>query len=316
MADSEPFVRPDVRAFLDMLASMNRPQMADMPLAEARAGYQLLTDLADLPPRELAKIGDLSCVGPAGEIPLRLYDARETRGPGPVVLFIHGGGFTCGDLNTHHNVCTEIAATLDLPVVAVDYRLGPENPFPAAPEDCEAAARWVAGSPAELGIEVTGLIPMGDSAGGNLTLVTTQSLLLEPANVPVVMQVPIYPVCDDHTKHTSFELFSEGFVLTAETIRFFDDCYAGDPSDRRLYPSDGAIAEMPPTVLATASLDPLRDSGRSFAAELIKAGRDVTYLERRGTIHGFVQTRKAIPSAQDDLLAILAAAKAMLERLT
>jgi acetyl esterase len=204
---------------------------------------------------------------------------------------------------------------LDLPVVAVDYRLGPEHPFPAAPEDCEAAARWLAQSPAELGREVTGLIPIGDSAGGNLAIVTTQSLLLEPAAVPVILQVPIYPVCDDRRKHPSAELFKEGYLLTSAAMKFFDDSYRGDPKDRRLFPVLGPVEDMPPTVLATAGLDPLRDSGRAFAAALIGAGVEVTYLERAGTIHGFVQLRKAIPSAQADLLAILAAAKIALERL-
>src|SRR4051794_19324663 len=103
--------------------------------------------VADSPVGELALIRDLDCPGPDGNsIPLRLYDARESRGPGPLFLFFHGGGFVLGDIETHEPFCAEMARQLDLPVLAVDYRLAPEHPFPAGPEDCIAAARWAAGS--------------------------------------------------------------------------------------------------------------------------------------------------------------------------
>ena len=142
-----PFIRPDMKMLLDGLAAAGGPPMADMTLEEARGAYVALHGMADRPARELAMIKDLSCPGPAGDIPLRLYDARETREAGPVITFFHGGGFVIGDLETHHNLCTEIAALMDLPLVAVDYRLAPEHPFPAAIEDCEAATRWIASSP-------------------------------------------------------------------------------------------------------------------------------------------------------------------------
>jgi acetyl esterase len=139
----------------------------------ARQTYLAMGAAGEADPLRLAVIRDLTAPGPAGPVRVRLYDARETRAPGPMVVFFHGGGFVIGDLDTHHAFCTEIAAALDLPVVAVDYRLAPEHPFPAAPDDCEAVTRWVATSPAELGRTVTGLILTGDSAGGNLTIVTT-----------------------------------------------------------------------------------------------------------------------------------------------
>jgi acetyl esterase len=156
---------------------------------------------------------------------------------------------------------------------------------------------------------------MGDSAGGNLAIVVSQSLLLEPAAVPVIMQVPIYPPTDDIRSHPSFRELCEGYLLNLSSIDFFDRAYGADPNDRRAHPIEGPIAGLPPTVLATAGLDPLRDSGRAFAAALVSAGVDTTYLEFAGTIHGFVQLRKAISGAQADVLAILAAAKSMLERI-
>ncbi|MXP24949.1 alpha/beta hydrolase fold domain-containing protein [Altererythrobacter indicus] len=315
MPDETPFVRPDVAAVLKMMAASEQPPLDTLPLDQARRAMDGMQELVELPAHDLAVIEDLACPGPAGDIPLRLYDARDVRAPGPVILFIHGGGFVIGDLDSYHNLCTEIALRTDLPVLSVDYRLAPENPFPAAPDDVEAAARWAAGSPTALGRVVTGLIPMGDSAGGNLTLVTTQSLMLQPATVPVIAQVPLYPLTDDIAGHPSYTEFGEGYLLTSRAMKWFTECYNPTPGDRRNLPILGPLENTPPTILATAGLDPLRDSGRNFAARLIQAGCDVTYLEMSGNIHAFANLRKAIPSAQKDLLAILGALKNTLERL-
>ncbi|HSQ96277.1 MAG TPA: alpha/beta hydrolase [Croceibacterium sp.] len=315
MNDNSPFVRDDVRGFLDFLASMERPELDQQPLAEARAGMVAMAPVIDLPPRELPVIRDLTCPGPAGDIPLRFYDTRTDRDAAcPLMLFFHGGGFVIGNLDSHHALCTELAAGMDLPVLAVDYRLAPEHPFPAAPEDCEAAARWAAKSPHELGIKVSGLIPIGDSAGGNLTIVTTQSLAEKEAMVPVVLQVPLYPMADALEQHASYSEFGEGFFLSARAMDFFGDAYRGDAQDRRTYPILGRHEGTPPTVVMTAGLDPLRDSGRNYAAHLIHAGTDVIYLEMRGSIHGWVNMRKAIPSTGKDLADIIAAMKLMLAR--
>lgn len=309
------YVRPDVQAFLAFLNGNDAPPMSQLGLEAARASYIAMGQLAEADPRELAVIRDITCPGPAGDIPLRLYDLRETRDAGPAVVFFHGGGFVIGDLDSHHSLCTEIAAELDLPVIAVDYRLAPEHPFPAAPDDCEAAARWIAANSAALGREITGLIPMGDSAGGNLTIVVTQALTEQPAAVPVVLQVPIYPLSDDKPDHTSFQHFADGFLLTAETMQWFADAYQAVTGHKRAYPIYGDHSTTPPTVLVTAGLDPIRDSGRVYGAELIRAGAEVVFLEMKGTIHGFTQVRKAIPSAQGDMQSIFAAVRLLLERL-
>ena len=315
MADAEHYVRDDVRAFLAFLEAQNGPQLDELPLAEARQSYQLMGMLAEAEPRELAVVRDLTCPGPAGEIPLRLYDAREHREPGPAVMFFHGGGFVIGDLETHNSVCSELAAELDLPVIAVHYRLAPEAPFPAAPDDCEAASRWVASSPTELGRQVTGLVTTGDSAGGNLTIVVTQALGEDPAEVPVILQAPIYPVASAVEETESYKSFGDGFLLTARTMGFFTQSYAGDENDKRNYPIlHEDHARTPPTVLVTAGLDPLRDSGRNYAAHLIQNGVDVTYLEMKGNVHGFITIRKAVPSAHKDLHTFIDAVKLMLER--
>ncbi|HZG45183.1 MAG TPA: alpha/beta hydrolase fold domain-containing protein, partial [Allosphingosinicella sp.] len=160
-------VRPDVRAFLDFLNNLPGQKAYELPLPEARNMMHASRHVADAPVGELAVIRDLVMEGPGGPLKLRLYDARAERGPGPLMVFFHGGGWVLGDIDTHEPFCAEIARQMDLPIVSVDYRLAPEHPFPAAPEDAIAAARWLAAGPEELGREVTGLVPFGDSAGGN-----------------------------------------------------------------------------------------------------------------------------------------------------
>ena len=314
MADTEHYVRDDVRGFLDMLEAMGGKGVDEVGHIEGRAQMKALGSVAEAEPRKLAVIKDVTCPGPAGDIPLRFYDPRESREPGPCVIFIHGGGFVIGDIEVYHALCTEIAHHLDLPVVSVEYRLAPEHPFPAAPDDCEVAARWVASSPAELGREITCLVITGDSAGGNLTIVTTNQLANEPAEVPVIVQAPIYPVANDVSQHKSYADFSEGFLLTGAAMGWFTEQYAADPKDPRNMPMVGDCSNTPPTVVCTAGLDPLRDSGRDYAAHLIQQGTEVVYLEFPGIIHGFTTLRKAMPSGQKDLVAFLDAVELMVER--
>ena len=312
--ESEPFVRPDVRALLDMLKAMGRPPVEEVGAVAGREGMRAMAQIGEAPAREMAVIKDVAVPGPAGEIPCRFYDSRETRDPGPAVLFIHGGGFVIGDLEVYNSLCTEFAARLDLPVLSVDYRLAPEAPFPAAPDDCEAAARWLASSPAELGREITGLVVTGDSAGGNLTIVTTNALRDDPAAVPVMVQAPIYPVADEAGKHPSYRQFKEGYFLTGDTMAWFTASYAADPQSHRNLPLLGDCSGAPATVLCTAGLDPLRDSGRRYASCMVQNGTDITYLEFPGIIHGFFTMRKAIPSGQADVEAFIDAIGAALER--
>jgi acetyl esterase len=307
------YVRPDMQAFLKGLEAMEGPALADMTLEEARQSYVALHGMADAPARELAVICDLKCPGPDEDIPLRLYDAREERVAGPVICFFHGGGFVIGDLETHHNLCTEIAAQMDLPVIAVDYRLAPEHPFPAAIDDCEAAARWIASSPQELGRTANSLVFIGDSAGGNASIVVSQLLGDTPADVPVALQVPLFPLASDAMGSESLEEFAEGFVLTKAAIEFFDAAYQADRNDPRAFPILSDHAGAPATILVTASLDPIRDSGREYAAALAKAGADHMHIEVKGLTHSFSNLRLAVPSAQGEMERIFAAMKLMLE---
>jgi len=309
---TEPYVRPDVRQFLDYLNALPGPRSHELPPAEARQLMKGMRHVADAPTGELAVIRNLTCAGPAGEIPLRLFDARETRGAGPLVLFLHGGGFVLGDLDSHEPLCAEMARQLDLPVLAVDYRLAPEHPWPAGIEDAIAAAYWAAGSPAKLGLEVSGLVPCGDSAGGNFAIIVSLALRDTPAAVPVLAQFPIYPAANPGKGYPSFEDFAEGYLLTKPGMDWFEECYAADTKDWRYDPMVKSQAGMPPTLVITASLDPIRDQGRAYAAACIEAGVPTVFHEASGNIHGFMNLRKAIPSSNEDLRGCLDALKLML----
>jgi len=310
---TEIYVRPDVRQFLDYLNNLPGPRSHQVGPNEARTMMLASRHVADLPVGELALIRDLSCPGAGGDIRLRLYDARATREAGPIFLFFHGGGFVLGDLDTHEPFCAEMARALDLPVLAVDYRLAPEHPWPAGAEDCIAAARWAASSPAELGREVTGLVVCGDSAGGNFAIVTSLALRDTPAAVPVLAQWPIYPAADPAQGYPSYKDFGEGYLLTHDGMRWFDDCYRPDKGDWRYSPMVKSQEGMPATLVVTASLDPIRDQGRAYAAECIKAGVPTQFREAKGNIHGFINLRRAIPSSQADIDGCVAALKLMLK---
>jgi acetyl esterase len=309
---ADPYVRPDVRLFLDYLNGLPGPKSHEAGPAEARQMMIASRHVADAPAGDLALVRDLSCPGPGGEIPLRLYDARETRGPGPLFLFLHGGGFVLGDLDTHEPFCAEVARRLDMPVLAVDYRLAPEHPWPAGVEDAIAAARWAAASPEALAREVTGLVVAGDSAGGNFTIIVSLALRDEPAKAPVIAQWPIYPAADPGTGYPSYEDFCEGHLLTRGGMDWFEDCYAADPKDWRYSPLMKSQKGMPPTLVITASLDPIRDQGRVYAAACVQAGVPTMFREAEGNIHGFMNLRKAIPSSNADLDGCIAALKLML----
>ena len=313
LATGQPFVRPDVRLFLDFLNAQTGPKMSELSPAEARAMMAAMGAIAELETGALAIKRDLSCPGSAGDIPLRLYDARAVRGAGPVFVFIHGGGWVIGDRDIYDSFCAEMARQLDIPVVSVEYRLAPEHPWPAAPDDCEAAARWIATSPAALGHSVTGLAIGGDSAGGNLAIITAMALRDTPAAAPVLGQLPIYPATDMESDHPSYHQFAEGHLLTRESMDWFGACYAADRADRRASPIRFDQSGMPPTLVITASLDPIRDQGRAYAAALTGVGVPVIFREAVGTIHGFITLRKALPSAQADVTAMLSAFRALLD---
>ena len=307
---TQPFVRPDVRQFLDFLGGLPGPKGHEVGPEAARQMMVAGRYALDAPAKEIAVFCDLT----GGHVPMRLYDPRAEREPGPLLVFFHGGGWVIGNVETHEPLCIDLAIALDVPVVSVDYRLAPENPFPAAFDDCLAAAHWLASSPEELGRRATGLFLAGDSAGGNLAAAVTAALRDEPAAVPVAGQWLIYPAADPQVKYPSYDQFAEGHLLEKASMDWFEECYAGPHGDWRYSPLLKGAAGLPPTFVMTAGLDPIRDQGRAYAAACTEAGVETIYWEAAGTVHGFLNVRKAVPSANEDLERCLEYLKPWIER--
>ena len=305
-------VRSDVRAFLDALKAHTRQPFTAETLPALRQLAPQGMAMLEPPIGALAVMRSLAMPGPAGPIPLRLFDARDTREAGPLVLFFHGGGFVIGNIDTHASMCAEIARQLDLPVVSVDYRLAPEHRWPAAPDDAEAAARWVAESPDALGRSVTSLVLCGDSAGANLTIVTALALRDAPTAVPLILQLALYPATDPGGDYPSAAAFGDGYGLDAGDMQIYHQLLQPDRSHWRACPVLADQTGLPTSLIVTAGLDPLRDQGRRYAAATIAAGVDTHYLEMAGTIHGFAGYRRVIPSAQTDFAAVLTLARTLI----
>ena len=301
---SAPYIQPDARAFLDMYNTTPLAALETLGLDHARALMAQMRAAAPPVVHDLAHVEDLEFDAFGHPLRLRVYDRRSHRVSGPAIVYFHGGGFVFGDLETHHALCIAIARQMDMPLVAVDYRLAPEHPWPAAPEDAEAAARWIC-DPARkdlIGREVTAIILAGDSAGANLAAVTARALRESPAPVSVIAQMLMYPCTAVETHTASKAEFADGFFLTASAMDWFIAHYAPRPGDVRIDLHAFDQHGMPPTILITAGLDPLRDEGRAYAATLVQAGVATVYQEAAGNIHGCFSMCSVIPSAYEDLM--------------
>jgi acetyl esterase len=306
-------LRPEVQALLSYLATSDAPAIETQTPEQARAGLREAVKAADLPVGEIAVRQPLAIPTRSGSVAGLLLDPRASRDAGPVVVWYHGGGFVTGDLEAYTGFAAEIARLLDLPVVLVDYRLAPEAPYPAAVEDAEDAARWVASRPAGLGRDVDALVLGGDSAGGTLAIVTAMALRDAPADVPVQAHLAIYPATDLSRPYPSRQEFASGRLLTEAGRRWYYDQYQADVNDWHASPLLGDLAGLPPAVVLTAGEDPVRDEGRAYVAALITAGVPTTFLEAAGHIHGFVLMRRIVPSTQDDLARAFGALSATLD---
>lgn len=305
---SENTIRPDVKALLDLLSATPMAQLGELGVEETRAIAKQMRSAPEV--QNLASVRDISFTYPGGKIGLRCYNTVSRYAPTPLILYFHGGGFVLGDLDSHHELCLAIARGLDLPLVSVDYRLAPEHPWPAAPDDAQAAARWIAtNASGVLGIHLTGLILAGDSAGANLAAVTARALLDEPTDTSLIGQLLIYPcvALGQEPATRSMQDNGDGYYLTRKALDWFTMHYDAPVDDPRFNLLAFDQTGMPPTLLVTAGLDPLRDEGRAYAARLIEAGVPVVYQEATGNIHGCFSMTEAIPSTKKDVDRALAA---------
>lgn len=303
---------PDAVRALAVLRLANLAPVETLTPPEARAAYRRARGLLQSAPVEVAEISERSAPGPAGAVPLRLYRGLGAAAgrPAPVLVYFHGGGWVIGDLDTHDGVCRGIANAARCVVVAVDYRLAPENKFPAAVEDCTAALTWIAGEGRALGVDTARLAVGGDSAGGNLAAV--MALLARDGSVPPVChQVLIYPATDFRMTAPAYERFTSGLPLTASSTRWFADQYLSRPEDAvdwRVSPARAAdLSGVAPAFVLTAAFDPLVDEGREYAARLEREGVRVVYVHVADQIHGFL-TMGGVMRAADTAIAMIGAA--------
>ena len=306
-------VTAEVRTILDLIAADDTPIETVTPEL-MRSMYAAISGLGSK--ADMAAVADRSCPGPACDVPVRVYVPVDEPGPRPVLVYFHGGGWVIGDLETHDSTVRKLAAASGVTVVSVDYRLAPEDPFPAAVDDCLAAVRWVVDNAGDLGVDPSRLAVGGDSAGGNLAAVAAGRL--RDDGVPVAFQLLVYPVTDGTMGLPSYDENAEGYFLTRDTMAWFWDHYVGgehrtNPLASPLHAPDEALAGLPPALVITAEFDPLRDEGEAYGARLAGAGVATTTTRYDGVIHGFFQMSDMIPegaAAIDEAAAALRGALA------
>jgi acetyl esterase len=278
--------------------------LAQLPALETEISPQAMRERSSGPDALLMSGGDPSVVtvdrtipGPACEIPVRLYTPPGGSAPRPLVVFYHGGGWVIGDLRTHDGVCRDLAAGTGAAVLAIDYRLAPEHPFPAPIDDAWAALQWAHANATTLGADPGRLAVAGDSAGGNLAAV--MALMARDAGLPLRLQLLVYPATDFSERRPSVNENGEGYLLTEQSMKWFEGQYAPDPKDWRASPMRAADHRgVAAAMVLTCEFDPLRDEGNDYAAKLAAAGVQVTNRCYPGLIHGSFSMMALIPSAK------------------
>lgn len=308
-------LHPQVEQFLDRFRTLNIPAIDQLSIEQVRAMAVPLPGS----PEPIAKVEDRSIPGPDNnEIPIRIYWPEgwsESSEPLTAVVYFHGGGWVIGTLDIYDPMCHALANRANCIFVSVDYRMAPEHQFPAAAEDCHAAAVWVSQNADELGIAPTRIAVAGDSAGGNLAAATSL-MARDRKTVQIAHQILIYPIINFDFNTPSYLENGEDYFLTRHSMMWFWDQYVPQEVDRsNPYVSPRRAeshAGLPPTYLMTAEFDPLRDEAEAYAAELQAAGVEIEFERYDGMIHGFfrrVDLYDTAQEAQQTVAEIIAAIK-------
>ncbi|MDO9253700.1 MAG: alpha/beta hydrolase [Hydrogenophaga sp.] len=295
-----------MRGVLDRIARAGHPPMHALSPAQAKQAYAAGAGVLDIPPHKLAHVEDLKIPARDGfELPARLF-APASAHPLPVLLYLHGGGFTVGSVATHEPLCRHLAHLAHCAVVSVDYRLAPEWPFPTAVHDAWDSLAWLRDNAAALRLDGSRIAVGGDSAGGTLAAVTAISA--RDAGWPLALQLLFYPGTAGHQNTASHKTFAKGFLLEEAHVTYFFNHYlrsAADRDDWRFAPLDGVDASgqvrdldgVAPVWIGLAECDPLTDEGVQYADRLRMAGVPVDLEIYAGVVHGFIQFGRAIPQA-------------------
>ena len=284
---------PDVERLLELARQAGRPPYEALTPAQAREAYAVSWDILQPPPSEVGSVRDQTMKGPGGALNLRIYRGVGTLPADrlPCLVYLHGGGWVIGNLESHDRLCRRLANTAGICVVAVDYRLAPEHRFPAALDDAAAALNWVARNADTLAIAPDRIGIGGDSAGGNLAAVLAL-MARDGAAPPLAHQALLYPVVDLAAGSQSYRRVTSGVPLTAATMHYFIDHYAPEASDRlnwRASPLRApTLAGTAPALVLTVAHDPLCDEGRAYAGRLEAEGVRVTSLHLGDHLHGML----------------------------
>ena len=301
-----------MRGVLERMKRANRPALHSLTPDEARAAYALGADILELPRAPMERAEPLAIPTRDGAT-LHARLVAPSRAPGlPVLLYLHGGGFTIGSSATHDILCRELARLADCMVVSLDYRLAPEHRFPTAANDAWDALVWLAANATQLGADTARIAVGGDSAGG--TLAAVNAILARDAGLPLALQLLFYPGCAAHQDTASHAKFAAGLVLEAHGIAWFFNQYLRSPADRDdwrfaplLAPDVDGVA---PAWIGLAEYDPLVDEGIDYADKLRAAGVPVDLDIYRGVTHEFIKMGRAIPEARAAHAAAAAALRA------
>jgi acetyl esterase len=302
---------PECDALLTQVTEMGLPPPETLTVDENRAMIMEFASVAG-PPEDVARVADIEVPGPAGPIPVRVYVPLGDV-PFPVLVYFHGGGWVIGNLDSHDIPLRALANRAGAVIASVDYRLAPEHPFPAAPEDCYAATEWVASNIAEYGGDPSRLAVGGDSAGGNLAAVVAQ-MARDRGGPAIGFQLLVYPAVDASMSSASIAENGEGYLLTKGWMDWFYGHYLTRPED-----ADDPLASpvrtedltgLPPALVITAEFDPLRDEGEAYADALRRAGVAATATRYDGMIHGFFSMGAAISRSSDAIDEAAAALRA------
>jgi len=297
-------IDPQIEA---MLAAMPEgPGVRHVPVALLRQSVH--DSSVAIPPAADAVVAateDRLIAGPGGDLPIRIY-TPSGQGPFPVTVYMHGGGYVVGDLDTQDMVARALCAWGETILISVDYRLAPEHPFPAAPDDAFAGLRWASDNAAMIGGDPARLGLAGDSAGGNLACAA--ALMARDAGGPAVRAVVnIYGSCNYPSTDTpSAREFADGPILKQDDVAWFWEQYLTDPvtqqHDQRASPMRASsLAGLPPTFVGTAECDPSRDDAEAFAAALAAAGVETQLQRYAGMVHGFASWVGFLPGGRQVL---------------
>ena len=299
-------LHPEIQAILDTMNATPGPPAHEVPVEEARAAHVSESLELSGPGEPVAEVRDVRVPTAGGEVLVRAFRPQGV-GPLPVVAYLHGGGWVMGSVDSYDTALRALANASGAIVAGVDYRLAPEHRFPAALEDSLAAIRWLAAHADELGGDGSRLAVAGDSAGGNLAAVVARRLRVE---LPIALQVLIYPVTDAGLNLPSYREFAEGHGLSAASMRRFWNLYldGGDGSDPDASPLRATdLAGVAPALVLTADEDVLRDEGEAYAAALQEAGVEAELVRWPGSIHGFFRWLAATSEARAAIDTVAAA---------